>query len=357
MGPGPHPSVAAGHALHNIRKTSGLTEPLPMEHIVWGGVRDLDPLEADRFEEYDVQQFSVDDIRSLSGGLKRQMDALSGRVDAIYVHIDMDVLDPAEVPGHDLAVDDGPSSQDLAEAMTLMFGYPKSVAIGIASTAAYTAAGSVIPANVRGAGFGVLSAGALTLTSLRYAELPTQVGLGVHDVRRPVVDPDVDRACQIASPHACMTMAARLYTGRGASTPPIQEMSAVADQGMSALVSDLHNRGMLDTTRVIWMGEFGRTPMFQGKGQKPGRDHHIRGFSMWMCGGGIKGGVTHGATDELGFHVAENPVHIHDLQATILNQMGLDHEKQTFQRLHIRARCDHVNRNGNARVIAVAEVR
>jgi len=129
-------AVAAGHALHNIRKTSGLKEPLPMEHIVWGGVRDLDPLEADRFQEYEVQQFSVDDIRSLSDGLERQMDALSGRVDAIYVHIDMDVLDPAEVPGHDLAVSNGPSSKDLAEAMTLMFAYPKSVAIGIASTPA-----------------------------------------------------------------------------------------------------------------------------------------------------------------------------------------------------------------------------
>ena len=129
-------AVAAGHALHNIRTTSGLTEPLPMEHIVWGGVRDLDPLEADRFEEYEVRQFSVDDIRSLSDGLKRHMDALSGRVDAIYVHIDMDVLDPAEVPGHDLAVSNGPSSKDLAEAMTLMFAYPKSVAIGIASTPA-----------------------------------------------------------------------------------------------------------------------------------------------------------------------------------------------------------------------------
>lgn len=129
-------AVAAGHALHNIRKTSGLTEPLPMEHIVWGGVRDLDPLEADRFEEYEVRQFSVDDIRSLSDGLKRQMDALAGRVDAIYVHIDMDVLDPAEVPGHDLAVSNGPSSRDLAEAVTLMFRDPKSVAIGIASTPA-----------------------------------------------------------------------------------------------------------------------------------------------------------------------------------------------------------------------------
>jgi arginase len=129
-------AVAAGHALTNIRKTSGLTEGLPMSDIVWGGVRDLDPLEADRFREYEVQQFSVDDIRKLSPNLKKQMDTLSANVDAIYVHIDMDVLDPAEVPGHSLRVPDGPTSEELAAAMTLMFKYPKSVAIGIASTPA-----------------------------------------------------------------------------------------------------------------------------------------------------------------------------------------------------------------------------
>jgi arginase len=129
-------AVAAGHALHNIRKTSGLAEPLPMEHIVWGGVRDLDPLEAERFRQYEVQQFSVEDVRSLSNGLRRQMDDLARRVDAIYVHIDMDVLDPDEVPGHDLAVRNGPSSKDLAAAMTLMFTNPKTVALGIASTPA-----------------------------------------------------------------------------------------------------------------------------------------------------------------------------------------------------------------------------
>jgi arginase len=129
-------AVAAGHALHNIRKTTGLTEPLPMSDIVWGGVRDLDPLEAERFREYEVQQFSVDDIRGLSDNLKKQMDTLSANVDAIYVHIDMDVLDPDEVPGHDLRVKNGPTSEELAAAMTLMFKYPKSVAIGIASTPA-----------------------------------------------------------------------------------------------------------------------------------------------------------------------------------------------------------------------------
>ena len=130
-------AVAAGHALHNIRKTTGLAEPLPMTNSVWGGVRDLAPLEADRFANYEVQQFSVRDIRELSGNLKKQIDNLADRVDAVYVHIDMDVLDPAEVPGHDLAVSDGPSSVDLAAAISLMFENPKTVALGIASTPAF----------------------------------------------------------------------------------------------------------------------------------------------------------------------------------------------------------------------------
>jgi len=130
-------AVAAGHALHNIRRTAGLEEPLPMSDIVWGGVRDLDPLEAKRFAEYEVQQFSVQDIRELSANLKKQIDDLADRVDAIYVHIDMDVLDPAEVPGHDLAVTDGPSSTALAAALTLMFENPKTVALGLASTPSF----------------------------------------------------------------------------------------------------------------------------------------------------------------------------------------------------------------------------
>lgn len=130
-------AVAAGHALHNLRRTAGLTEPLPMDDIVWGGVRDLDPLEADRFEEYDVRQFSVDDIRERSASLRAQIDGLADRVDAIYVHVDMDVLDPAEVPGHGLAVADGPSSEDLAAAIALMFENPKTVALGIASTPSF----------------------------------------------------------------------------------------------------------------------------------------------------------------------------------------------------------------------------
>ena len=129
-------AIAAGHALHNLRQTAGLSEPLPMNHILWGGVRDLDPLEADRFREYEVQQFSVQDIRDLSDKLRNEVNDLAKRVDVIYVHIDMDVLDPAEVGGHPLTVPDGPTSADLAEAMTLMFRNPKTVALGIASTPA-----------------------------------------------------------------------------------------------------------------------------------------------------------------------------------------------------------------------------
>ena len=153
-------AVAAGHALHNIRKTAGLAEPLPMSDIVWGGVRDLDPLEADRFAEYQAQQFSVQDVRELSARLKKQMEDLAERVDVVYVHIDMDVLDPAEVPGHDLAVADGPSSKELAAALTLMFENPRTVALGIASTPSFNldpdgvsrqAALSLIEGAIRGA--------------------------------------------------------------------------------------------------------------------------------------------------------------------------------------------------------------
>ncbi len=129
-------AVAAGHALHNLRRTSGLETPLPMSNILWGGVRDLDPLEADRFVEHQVQQFSVADIRSRGPGMREAFARLSDQVDVIYVHIDMDVLDPAEVPGHNLAVADGPTSRELADAIAVMFENPKTVALGIASTPA-----------------------------------------------------------------------------------------------------------------------------------------------------------------------------------------------------------------------------
>ena len=105
------------------------------------------------------------------------------------------------------------------------------------------------------------------------------------------------------------------------------------DQGSAALITDLKQRGLLEDTLVIWGGEFGRTPMVESNpslNRKLGRDHHPQAFSLWLAGGGVKGGLTLGATDELGFHIAERPVHIHDLQATILLLLGLDHERLTF---------------------------
>jgi hypothetical protein len=106
------------------------------------------------------------------------------------------------------------------------------------------------------------------------------------------------------------------------------------DQASAALVADLKQRGMLDDTLVIWGGEFGRTPMVETNpalGRALGRDHHPQAFSMWMAGGGIRAGMTYGATDPLGFHIAEHPVHIHDIQATILHCLGFDHERLTYQ--------------------------
>ena len=106
------------------------------------------------------------------------------------------------------------------------------------------------------------------------------------------------------------------------------------DQASTALILDLKARGLLDQTLVIWGGEFGRTPMVETNpslGRSLGRDHHPHAYSMWLAGGGIKGGMTYGATDELGFNVAENPVHVHDLQATILHALGLDHERLTYR--------------------------
>jgi len=105
------------------------------------------------------------------------------------------------------------------------------------------------------------------------------------------------------------------------------------DRASAALVKDLRQRGLLDETLVIWGGEFGRTPMVETNvalGRSRGRDHHPQAFTIWMAGGGIKPGLTYGSTDDLGFHVVENEVHIHDLQATILHCLGFDHERLTY---------------------------
>lgn len=104
----------------------------------------------------------------------------------------------------------------------------------------------------------------------------------------------------------------------------------LTDKPTWALLADLKQRDMLKDTLIVWGGEFGRTPMFQGKGGA-GRDHHMKGFSMWLAGGGIKGGTTYGATDELGYNSVDNIVHIRDLHATMLHLMGIDHKKFTYQ--------------------------
>jgi hypothetical protein len=106
------------------------------------------------------------------------------------------------------------------------------------------------------------------------------------------------------------------------------------DQASAALVLDLKRRGLLVDTLVIWGGEFGRTPMVETNpalGRSLGRDHHPQAFTMWFAGGGFKPGLTYGATDDLGFHVADKPVHVHDVQATLLHLLGFDHEKLTYR--------------------------
>ncbi|MCI0684306.1 MAG: DUF1501 domain-containing protein [Gemmataceae bacterium] len=110
----------------------------------------------------------------------------------------------------------------------------------------------------------------------------------------------------------------------------IEQITREVDQPSAALVKDLKRRGMLDDTLVIWGGEFGRTPMGEPR-ESIGRDHHIDAYTMWLAGGGIKRGYVHGRSDELGYYVAEGQVHVHDLQATILHQLGLEHTRLTFR--------------------------
>jgi uncharacterized protein (DUF1501 family) len=110
----------------------------------------------------------------------------------------------------------------------------------------------------------------------------------------------------------------------------LPKRTAEIDQANAALIIDLKRRGLLEDTLVIWGGEFGRTPMGEER-QSVGRDHHIEAFTIWMAGGGVKAGMQFGKTDELGFAPVENPVHVHDLHATILHLMGIDHQKLTYR--------------------------
>ena len=119
-----------------------------------------------------------------------------------------------------------------------------------------------------------------------------------------------------------------------------------SDQPIAALLKDLKQRGLLDETLVVWSGEFGRTPMNEKRNNSKflGRDHHPHAFTIWMAGGGIKGGITHGETDELGYHITRDPVHVHELQATILHLMGVDHERLTYKFMGLDQRLTGVTR-------------
>lgn len=115
----------------------------------------------------------------------------------------------------------------------------------------------------------------------------------------------------------------------GNLTAGVKQNALDTDKASAALVRDLKQRGLLNETLVVWGGEFGRTPMVQGGND--GRDHHNRGFSMWLAGGGIKAGHVYGQTDEFGFNVASDPVHVHDLNATMLHLLGFDHTRHTYR--------------------------
>jgi hypothetical protein len=120
-----------------------------------------------------------------------------------------------------------------------------------------------------------------------------------------------------------------VWDQHGNLTNGVKANALATDQASAALIIDLKKRGLLNDTIVIWGGEFGRTPMVQGGND--GRDHHNRCFSMWLAGGGIKAGHVHGETDELGFNIVSDPVHVHDLHATLLHLLGLDHTRLTFR--------------------------
>jgi hypothetical protein len=126
------------------------------------------------------------------------------------------------------------------------------------------------------------------------------------------------------------------------------------DKAVAALVKDLKQRGMLDDVLVVWGGEFGRTPMNEERdGSKfKGRDHHPHAYSMWMAGGGVRGGMSYGATDELGYNIVENPVHVHDVNATILHLLGMDHTRLTYKHLGRDFRLTDVHGNVLSDLIA-----
>jgi hypothetical protein len=136
------------------------------------------------------------------------------------------------------------------------------------------------------------------------------------------------RMVQVYHTQTAKRSSCQLWDQHGGLTKELPNNCAATDKPIAGLLKDLKARGLLEETLVVWGGEFGRTPTAEGT---DGREHHPFGFTMWLAGGGIKGGIAYGATDEFGWHATENRVHVHDLHATILHLMGLDHERLTYR--------------------------
>jgi hypothetical protein len=136
------------------------------------------------------------------------------------------------------------------------------------------------------------------------------------------------RMVQVYHTQTAKRSSCQLWDQHGSLKTELPNNCRATDRPIAGLLKDLKSRGLLDETLVVWGGEFGRTPTAEGT---DGREHHPFGFTMWLAGGGIRGGMTYGSTDEYGWHAVENKVHVHDLHATILHLMGLDHEKLTYR--------------------------
>jgi len=136
------------------------------------------------------------------------------------------------------------------------------------------------------------------------------------------------RMVQVYHTQTSKRSSCQLWDQHGGLKTELPNNCLATDKPIAGLLKDLKSRGLLDETLVVWGGEFGRTPTAEGT---DGREHHPFGFTMWLAGGGVRGGMAYGATDDYGWHSVENKVHVHDLHATILHLMGLNHEKLTYR--------------------------
>jgi uncharacterized protein (DUF1501 family) len=136
------------------------------------------------------------------------------------------------------------------------------------------------------------------------------------------------RCVQVYHTQTSRRSSCQLWDQHGSLRTELPANCAATDKPIAGLLKDLKSRGLLQDTLVLWGGEFGRTPTAENA---DGREHHPFGFTMWLAGGGIRGGLVHGATDEFGWHAEKDKVHVHDLHATVLHLMGLDHERLTYR--------------------------